>query len=77
MFDEFSLNRFLRVFYPTAVFLFTVLAWNAAGQGSVDFEHPRKSPNPTWRAPAVLQPSCDTDRLAIQAGGSCRIDLDQ
>ena len=77
MFDELSLNRFLRV-YATVVFLFTVLAWNISGQVNVvDFQNFPKVPGPSWRTPASIQPSCDADRLAIQTGGACRIDVDQ
>jgi hypothetical protein len=71
MFDELSFNRLARVAYPILVFLFTVLAWNTSGQGFP------KVPGPTWRTPSSLQSSCGADRLAIQTGGSCSIDVEQ
>jgi hypothetical protein len=48
------------------VFLFTVLAWNTSGQvNATDFSGFSK------------MPSCERDRLNIQAGGSCRVDVEQ
>jgi hypothetical protein len=78
MFDELSLNRLLRVAYPTVVFLFTVLAWNNSGQlNAIDFQGFPKVPDPSWPTPGSIQPSCDADRLAIQTGAACRIEVEQ
>jgi hypothetical protein len=78
MFDELSFNRLARVAYPILVFLFTVLAWNTSGQvNAIDFQGFPKVPGPTWRTPSSLQSSCGADRLAIQTGGSCSIDVEQ
>jgi hypothetical protein len=56
MTDLFRLNRLLQIFYPAAVFLLTLLAWNTAGHSSGYGDDPFRSfsarPNDPNRAPA-------------------------
>lgn len=64
-------SRFLRVLYPTAIFLFFALAWNTTGhEVKVDFKPPQKWNEPSWRAPAAAV-ACTVDHVSYQKTSSC------
>jgi hypothetical protein len=75
MFNELSLNRFLKVFCPMIVFLFIVFTWNTASQGNdIHFPIFPKALGTSSRMPLSARQSCSADHPIIQMGGSCRVD---